>query len=210
MPAPGTTRSRATPARADRRDSLLDVAAQMVADGRFEQLSMESVAAVAGVSRALVYKHFINRHDLLGALYERESALLHERLSTDVRAARGLTEMLGALARGACAAQASRGATFAALSAGGSRSTGQRDLQRLRDAQTLRHFARQAMSEFDLDEADARAGLAIALGAIPTVLAQWRRRPTPEYASHLEHAYVAMAIGGIKELSHARTAADSW
>src|ERR1039458_10365597 len=160
MPAPGTTRSRATPARADRRDSLLDVAAQMVADGRVEQLSMESVAAVAGVSRALVYKHFINRHDLLGALYERESALLHERLSTDVRAARGLTEMLGALARGALAAQASRAATFAALSAGGSRSTGQRDLQRLLFSQSGHHRALHSFPACGSAPPVPRAGLA--------------------------------------------------
>ena len=196
-------------ARVDRRASLLDTAADMVASGNVERVSMESVARAAGVSRALVYKHFSNRHDLLSSLYERESALLHAELAAEVRATVDLAGMLGALVHGALAAQASRGATLAALSAGGGRTPAQRDVQRRRDGQTIRHFTSQAVADFRVDEADARAGIALALGSIPTVLARWRLRPTRENASHLEHAFVAMAIGGMKELARTRGAADS-
>jgi AcrR family transcriptional regulator len=192
---------RARLARAERRDALLDVAAQMVAAGEVEAVSMELVAERAGVSRALVYKHFANRHDLLSTLYERESAHLHARLSADVQAADTLSEMLRALVRGALAAQASRGATLTALRSNGGRGGAQRDLQRRRDRQTLRYFTRRAVEEFCLDERSATAGLGIALGAIPTVLAQWRSRPTPEHASELEDAYVFMVMGGLRELS---------
>src|SRR5438046_1775983 len=102
-------------ARADRRQALLDVAAGMVAAGDVDEGSMEAVADIAGVSRALVYKHFANRRELLSALYERESARLHAELTAEVQAAADLAGMLRALIRGALAAQASRGATFAAL-----------------------------------------------------------------------------------------------
>src|SRR4051794_2132750 len=105
---------------------LLDAAAEMVAAGEIDQVSMETVAERAGVSRALVYKHFANRHDLLTALYERESAHLHARLATDVEQAGSLEEMIRALVDGALAAQARRGATFAALAASGGRPHGQR------------------------------------------------------------------------------------
>lgn len=188
------------PASAERRDSLLDAAADMVASGNVETVSMEAVARAAGVSRALVYKHFANRHDLLSALYERESALLHAQLSADVGAASDLAGKLRALVRGALAAQASRGATLAALSAGG-RNAAQRGVQRRRDGRTLRHFTSQAVVEFAVDEHAAQTGLAVALGSIPTVLARWGLRPTREHALHLEDTYVTMAIGGMTELA---------
>ena len=209
MRASGTTnaaerRDEARHTKAGRRETLLDAAAHMVASGDVDSVSMESVAHAAGVSRALVYKHFSNRHDLLSSLYERESAHLHSKLESDVRAEATLAGMLRALVRGALAAQASRGATLAALGASGGRPSIQRDVQRRRDGRTLRHFARSAVAEFDVEEHDATAGLAIALGSIPTVLARWRQRPTGEHAAELERAFVAMAIGGIKELARAR------
>src|SRR6266702_5092354 len=102
-------------ARADRRDLLLDAAAELVAAGDVEAVSMEAVAERAGVSRPLVYKHFANRDDLLAAVYQRESTLLHAELTADVSAAESLEETFRALIHGALRAQASRGATFAAL-----------------------------------------------------------------------------------------------
>ena len=194
----------ARPARAYRRDSLLDAAANMVASGNVETVSMETVAQAAGVSRALVYKHFANRHDLISSLYERESAHLDAELAAEVRATSDLAGMLRALVRGAIAAQASRGATLAALSSGGGRTSTQRDVQRQRDGRTLRHFTNQAAAEFNVDELNARAGVALVLGSIPTVLARWRLRPTPENAAHLEDAFVTMAIGGMKEMARNR------
>src|SRR5438552_18526782 len=74
-------------ARADRREALLDVVAAMVAAHDVDEVSMDSVAEVAGVSRALVYKHFANRREMLSALYERESARLHQELTAEVQAA---------------------------------------------------------------------------------------------------------------------------
>ena len=173
----------------------------MVAKGQFEAVSMESVAKSAGVSRALVYKHFSNRHDLLSSLYERESASLHAQLAADVSAADDLAGMLRALVRGALAAQARRGATLAALRASGERTSAERGVQRRRDSQTLRFFTSRAVTELGVDELDARTGVAIVLGSIPTVLARWRRRPSPQHAAHLEAAFVSMALGGLHALA---------
>src|SRR5713101_1521887 len=84
-------------AKADRRDALLDAAAELVATGDVEEVSMEAVAERAGVSRPLVYKHFANRRELLAAVYQRESALLHAELSADVSTADTLEETFRAL-----------------------------------------------------------------------------------------------------------------
>src|SRR5437764_12972756 len=191
-------------ARADRRDVLLDAAAALVAAGDVEAVSMETVAERAGVSRPLVYKHFANRGELLAALYDREAALLHAELAADVEAAGTVEEMFRALIHGALRAQASRGATFAALRMAGLRTRERREEQRQRDRTTLRFFARQAVREFGLDQQEARAAVAILLGAIDAALAQWRARPTREHAALLEDTYVSLAMGGLERLSRRR------
>jgi AcrR family transcriptional regulator len=188
-------------ARADRRDALLDAAVELVATGHVDDISMDAVAERACVSRPLVYKHFANRHELLAAVYQRESALLHAELTAEVSAAATVEEMFRALVHGALRAQASRGATFAALRGAGLRTRERRDEQRRRDRTTLRYFAAQAVRQFGLDEPHAQAGVAIMLGAIEAVLAQWRARPTREHAALLEDAYVALVVGGLNELA---------
>ena len=51
---------------AQRRDSLLDMAAELVVAESIDAVSMDLVAERCGVSRPLVYKHFANRDELLG------------------------------------------------------------------------------------------------------------------------------------------------
>jgi len=188
-------------ARSVRRDALIDAAAELIATAEIDAVSMEAVAERAGVSRPLVYKHFGNRGELLAAVYKRESALLHAELSADVSAATTLEETFRALIRGALRAQASRGATFAALRAAGLRKPDVRAEQRERDRMTLRHFASRAVREFDLDRQQAKAAVAILLGAIDTVLAQWRLHPTRDHAVLLEDTYVSVAMGGLAQLA---------
>jgi AcrR family transcriptional regulator len=182
-----------------RRDALLDVAAQMVASGDVDAVTMESVAIAAGVSRPLVYKHFSNRNELLRALYERESEHLHRLLSQAVLDADGLEGMLSALVEGALAAQAERGATFAALASGGGRPANVRSVQQRRDNATLRHFTRQAVRELGLDEDLAASGMRMVLGSISLVLDQYRRQ-RGRNADRLADTYVALSMGGLRAL----------
>ena len=183
-----------------RREALLDVAAQMVARGDVDAVTMESVAAAAGVSRPLVYKHFSNRKELLKALFERESEHLHLLLSRAVLEADGLEQMLRALIEGALAAQDERGTTFAALAAGGGRPTDVRDVQHRRDRITLRHFTRQAVNELDLDEDVAATGVRLVLGSISLALDQYRRQRSSKNAARLADTYVALSMGGLRAL----------
>jgi AcrR family transcriptional regulator len=162
---------------------------------------MESVAAASGVSRALVYKHFANRQEVLAALFERESRLLHRQLTAAVTATEGLEAKYKALVEGALTAQATRGATFAALMHQGGRTADQRAVQRRRDSTTVRYFATLAVRELGLDTEQAITGTQLALGAIAVVLQQWRHLPTPEHAERLADAYVAFAMGGLRTLA---------
>ncbi|MER5735230.1 MULTISPECIES: helix-turn-helix domain-containing protein [unclassified Streptomyces] len=54
---------------ADRRAQLLAVSAQLFAARPYEEVLMEDVAERAGVSRALLYRHFPSKHDLFAAVY---------------------------------------------------------------------------------------------------------------------------------------------
>jgi AcrR family transcriptional regulator len=188
----------------DRRDALLDAAAELLVRGDPEDVSMESVAERAGVSRPLVYKHFANRQALLSALYEREAAHIHNQVVAGVLAETSLADMLRALIRGLLGAQVSREWTFATLASGGGRTPRQRQIQRGRDRQTVMFFARQATLEFDLPESTATAAIALALASVTTVMARWHHDPTPEHAALLEDVYVNMAVGGLRQLMDSR------
>jgi AcrR family transcriptional regulator len=199
-PKPAAGRS-GPPAGPPRRELLLDAAAQILAGGHADEVTMETVATKAGVSRALVYKHFAHRQELLGALYERESSLLHRQLSAAVQECDRLEDMLRALVRGALAAQATRSATFVALAAEGARPAGQRSRQRRRDGRTLRYFTDQAVRELGIDRELAEPAMRMALGGIASVLETWRLRPTVESARSLSDMYVLMVMGGLQVLA---------
>jgi AcrR family transcriptional regulator len=179
----------------------LDAAAKILAGGHADEVTMESVATRAGVSRPLVYKHFAHRQELLGALYERESLLLHRQLSAAVQGCDKLEDMFRALVEGALAAQATRSATFVALAAEGARPAGQRARQRRRDGRTLRYFTDQAAGELRIDREQAEAAMRMALVGIVSVLETWRACPTGENARLLSEMYVSMVMGGLRALA---------
>lgn len=57
-----------------RRDQLLDVTARLLAEGGFHGLSIEAIAAAAGVTRATVYLYFKDLQELLELVIERETS----------------------------------------------------------------------------------------------------------------------------------------
>ena len=79
MPASPATRPARLP-RSERREHLLDVAAGLILDKGIEAVTMEGVAAAAGVSKGLGYAYFANSSTLLRALLEREVGKLNERV----------------------------------------------------------------------------------------------------------------------------------
>ena len=57
-----------------RREQLLDVTADLVAERGFHTLSVEAIAARAGITRAVIYQQFGDLDTLLHAAIERETA----------------------------------------------------------------------------------------------------------------------------------------
>jgi AcrR family transcriptional regulator len=180
-----------------RRDALLDAVVELVASGDVEDVSMETVAERAGVSRPLVYKHFANRSELLAATYRRETTALHDELTTEVAAETTLIDMYRTLIRGALRATVDRrDGVFAALRSAGARNRELRHEQRLRDVATVRSFAAQAVREYGLSRGEATAASVLLLGALDPLVAQWRLRPTAANATLLEGIFIRMVQSG--------------
>ena len=78
MPRPSSTTSPPTSAKTERRNQLLDAAAELVDASGVRSFTMEGLAAAAGVSKALPYRHFANAEAALVALYDRELGHLAE------------------------------------------------------------------------------------------------------------------------------------
>jgi AcrR family transcriptional regulator len=180
---------------------LLDAASALLAEVGLEAVSMDAVAARAGVSRPLVYKHFTNRDDLLAAVLRREASGVEAAVAVAVEGADGFEDKIRALIRAVLDAVGTHGAIFAPLLRAGVRDSAYRQEQRSRERRTVRFFARLAMDEFDIDQGDASAAMAVLLSGLESVRAQWRSRPTPEHRRFLEDLYVDLVVGGLSRLS---------
>ena len=62
-----------------RRDQIMDSATTLILQRGLLHCTLEEVAATAGISKALIYRHFSSRDELLVALLEREYSVLRGR-----------------------------------------------------------------------------------------------------------------------------------
>jgi len=92
-------RPRTRLAREERRELLVDAAAQVFGGRDPGSVTFEEIADAAGVSRALVYNYFGDRHGLIEAVARRSSERLSERVTAALAATRGLREALLAAIR---------------------------------------------------------------------------------------------------------------
>ncbi|MVU76514.1 TetR family transcriptional regulator [Nocardia sp. ET3-3] len=66
-----------------RRAELLDVGARMFAELPYEQVQMDQIADRAGISRALLYRHFPKKSALFAAIYQRAAEQLQAQVRID-------------------------------------------------------------------------------------------------------------------------------
>jgi AcrR family transcriptional regulator len=86
QPGPNRPEATAAPARrlrrAERREQLLAAATQAFARAGFAATSLDDVAAAAGISRVLLYRHFESKTDLYRAVLDRAIARLTAAVGT--------------------------------------------------------------------------------------------------------------------------------
>lgn len=72
-----------------RRDELLDVAQQLIADMGYEAMSVEAVTRAAQVAKGTFYHYFVSKEDMLGQLLQRLMDGLFAHLNVQVAATEG-------------------------------------------------------------------------------------------------------------------------
>ena len=88
------------PSRVERREFFVDVVTTLVADEGLAAVTMERVAAMAEMSKPVLYRHFADRGALLTALLERCWRELDAAVQAKLKDARTLDESLRALVTG--------------------------------------------------------------------------------------------------------------
>ncbi|MET7289549.1 TetR/AcrR family transcriptional regulator [Streptomyces sp. NPDC005573] len=73
MPANQGERARRRLSTEERREQLLTVGARLFSESPYDDVRIERVAGIAGVSRGLLYHYFPNKRDFFAAVVERES-----------------------------------------------------------------------------------------------------------------------------------------
>jgi AcrR family transcriptional regulator len=185
----------------ERREALLDVARTLVSEGGPGAVSMGTVADRAEVTRALVYKHFDNRSDILSALYQREAKALDRQLRRQVMAAGdGFEPKLRSFVHAVLEAAGTHGELFVPLRPYGHDSSYRRQ-QRSWDRRTVDYFATLASAEFDLDASVAKPAISVLLAGIVSLLTQARADRSGRHRAFLEDLFVEMTVASLARLA---------
>jgi AcrR family transcriptional regulator len=92
-----STRTRTRRAREERREQIVDAAAEVFRGRDPAEVTFEEIADAAGVSRALVYNYFGDRSGLVEAVYKRNVGLLAWRVGEALATTKGRENALRAL-----------------------------------------------------------------------------------------------------------------
>ena len=190
-----------------RATQILDVAARLLMDEGFTEVSMERMGREAGVSKALIYNYFPNRNDLLRALLEREVGALRQTQVREVAAAENFHDLVRRTTRLYIEHMQARGALMRKLWAEPAlaRSMADDDLRRRDEA--MHYFARRVMREYGLPRD-------VAMPAVDMQMAM-----TEAAAQHLSHSHddvdfatdlcVTLLLGGLDALARKHAKAET-
>jgi AcrR family transcriptional regulator len=149
------------PTRALRREQLLDAAAELVGQRGVGGVTMEGVAARAGASKALPYRHFPNADAVLAALYHRELDVVAERVVAAVEHVKQPEKAVRAAMATYFQVVDERGAILGALAGAGSPVP---DLEGAGRERLPELVARLLMARFSIDQGVALPLAVVVLG----------------------------------------------
>ena len=205
-PAPNRTRPARLPGE-QRREHFLDVAAELVTEQGVDAVTMEAVAAAAGVSKGLGYAYFTNRGDLLLAVLDREMRLLETRVSDALRAGDTFEDRIRGAVHAWLDTVSERGGLLNTLLQAGQL---QRPLKQRRARgyrQVEEFYGRMVAEEFGIPEKEAVAGAAILIAGLSGLLERWI--VARDSRRMLEETFVQLTMGGLRQLAaHHRSGSD--
>lgn len=193
----------------DRREQYLAAAADIIKADGVAMVTMEAVAVAVGVNKALLYRQFDNRGELLLALYQRETAELDRSVQRAMDAVDGFEAKIHAWAR----------AWFDYIRARG------RLLGRLMEARTVAPEVARAhkdrlhtiekvygdwyAEEFALPVEVAHDAAAILYAGLSGVIDRWVSSPNRSTRLRLERTYVELLVGALRGVAAAEASSPS-
>jgi AcrR family transcriptional regulator len=183
-----------------RREHLLDVAADVLREDGTAAFSMEAVKERAGVSRGLVYVYFQNADELAFALYEREVAELDRRIG-EVRGVKGFEERVRAAMKTYLDFAGERGGVLAMLQVKLSGRWAEPSVQRAL-GERFRFWSEEIERETGVPSHIADALARASVSAVEAFAAAWRAKRLRRREA--EEMGVAFALAGVRAATEAR------
>jgi AcrR family transcriptional regulator len=183
---------------AQRRKQLLDAAARLIIDKSLDAVTMEGVAARAGVSKALPYRFFANRDDLLIALYDREAGILTRRVREATRQVQGFEARTRLIVETWLEGLSERGLVLGMLVLA-SPLAGPIEARRQHVVATLAsEWGGAVAREFGISEQRAQRLMTVVLVGSQALIPFWLQQP--EQRRSLVDDFVAFVVGGMGSL----------
>jgi AcrR family transcriptional regulator len=181
----------------ERREHFLDVTAELVLERGAEAVTMEAVAAAAGVSKGLGYAYFSNRNELLLSLLNRELGELQRRTADGVRSASDFEGRIRASIAAWFDVMTERGALIGTLMQASSIQGPLAERRKKYNAEIQEFYGRIAEKEFGIPRPKAVVASGILLAGMTGMVDRWRAGdPRPL----LEETYVEVVIGALRAL----------
>ena len=193
---------------AERRAQYLRVAADLVTEQGADAVTMEAVAAGAAVNKALLYRQFSNRAELLLTLFEQETGELDRRVATAIEGADDFDAKVRAWITAWFSYMGRRGTLYyrlvSAVStiASGSAAPPHRERQRRLVKQNGRWFS----EEFGLPLEQGNDVASILYAGLTGAIERWVASPTAATRRRLEETFVQMVLGGLGQLAASTSA----
>lgn len=172
-PPPTEADPRVRLTRDERRAHFLDMAAQIITEQGVESLTMEGIAARAGVSKALGYRYFTNRADLLIALMDREDADYDARTLAALEGTQTLDEKLRGILDVFLDTVAERGLSVGTLMQSKLLEGPVEERRRAREAQIVEFIAELIRSEYPMPRRTAITTAAVLLAGAQGLVGVW-------------------------------------
>lgn len=183
----------------EREGLLLDAAAHLVTKGGADALTMEGMAASAGVNKALAYRHFSNRDDVLLALWDRETGRFDAKVREALQDVRGLEPRVRLLVDTWLDALEAGPTALSLLDQNG---IGNPELARRRSqriAAIVRFLSSMLREEYDLAPRDADTAAAVLATGAQGLVAL--REATGWPRTKLTRTFLKMTIGAVEALA---------
>ncbi len=185
--------------REERRTSLLAAAAGIVETAGVDALTMERVAAGAGVNKALVYRFFSNRNDVIVALWQQETEAFDARIQGSVARETDLEGKLRAILNAWLDDVEAGGGVLARLDAPGVGPPALQALRAERRVAVVYYLADLFREEYDIAPREALTAAATLGSAAQGLANLWQHTGWPR--TRLASSFVRLCIGAVEAVA---------